>query len=247
MDRWAFVYKKWPGRHTLPDLVISIISYRYIVSTRLYTLIFKSVPFTLCFVVMWRIMGENGKRMVLGMGHYITKKEQVTNLLKDIENCISRKNADIAIPILNWTKDKILLDTREKTRQERFKATNYKQYRPRAVKQWEVYGCALGKNIGSEQNGISRPVIIVQDTSLCMKSPTVVVIPLTSAYDKNGIKKRQLNTHIEFSHEKMTKTSYIKVEHIRCVSKARLTEKMCELDDDTIQKVKEVMKNMYNF
>ena len=52
----------------LPDLVISIISYRYILSTRLYTLILKSIPFTLCFVVMCRIMGENGKRMVLGMG-----------------------------------------------------------------------------------------------------------------------------------------------------------------------------------
>lgn len=47
----------------LPDLVISIISYRYILSTRLYTLILKSVPFTLCFVVMWRIMGENGKQI----------------------------------------------------------------------------------------------------------------------------------------------------------------------------------------
>lgn len=52
----------------LPDLVISIISYRYILSTRLYTLILKSIPFTLCFVIMWRIMEENGKRMVLGMG-----------------------------------------------------------------------------------------------------------------------------------------------------------------------------------
>lgn len=44
----------------LPDLVISIIAYRDILSIRLYTLILKSVPFTLCFVVMWRIMGENG-------------------------------------------------------------------------------------------------------------------------------------------------------------------------------------------
>lgn len=180
------------------------------------------------------------------MSKYITKKQQVQSLLKEIESVITSINADIAIPILQWTKEKILMDSSEKYRQERYKTTKWKKYKPRAVKQWEVYGCALGKNVGSEQNGKSRPVIIVQDTSECMKSPTVLIIPLTAAYDKNGNKKRKLDTQIEFSHPNMSKVSYIKVEHARCISKARLTEKMCDLDDETINNIKEMIKIVCN-
>ena len=179
------------------------------------------------------------------MAQYITKKQQVQNLLKEIENVITSVNADIAIPILQWTKEKILMDTSEKYRQEKYKTSKLRKFKPRAVKQWEVYGCALGKNVGSEQNGKSRPVIIAQDTSNCMKSPTVLIIPLTAAFDKNGNKKRKLDTQIEFSHPKMSKLSYIKVEHARCISKARLTEKMCDLDPCTIKDIKEKVKVVY--
>lgn len=49
------------------------------------------------------------------MGKYITKKQQVLNLLNDIEATITSRNADIAIPILKWTQEKIRLDTVEKT------------------------------------------------------------------------------------------------------------------------------------
>lgn len=126
------------------------------------------------------------------MGKYITKKQQVLNLLNDIEATITSRNADIAIPILKWTQEKIRLDTVEKNRHEKYQSTKYRKYRPRAVKQWEVYGCALGKNIGSEQNGVSRPVVIVQDTRESMHSPTVLVAPFTSAYDKDGNKKQEI-------------------------------------------------------
>ena len=180
------------------------------------------------------------------MGKYITKKQQVLNLLNDIEATITSRNADIAIPILKWTQEKIRLDTVEKNRHEKYQSTKYRKYRPRAVKQWEVYGCALGKNIGSEQNGVSRPVVIVQDTRESMHSPTVLVAPFTSAYDKDGNKKRKLDTQVEFLNDKMTKASYIKVEHARCISKSRLTEKMCDLDENTISEIKEKIKLVYN-
>ena len=39
------------------------------------------------------------------MAQYITKKQQVQNLLKEIENVITSVNADIAIPVLQWTKE----------------------------------------------------------------------------------------------------------------------------------------------
>lgn len=44
----------------------------------------------------------------------------------------------------------------------------------------------------------------------------------------------------------MSKVSYIKVEHARCIPKARLTEKMCDLDDDTIKYIKDIIKIVYD-
>ena len=177
---------------------------------------------------------------------YVSKKQQVINILTDLENTITPRNADIGINILNWAKEKIILAEKESKRQYYLqKDVTNPRNKPRVVKFGKVYGCNLGKNIGSEQNGKSRPVIIAQDTSNCMKSPTVLIMPLTAAFDKNGNKKRKLDTQIEFSHPKMSKLSYIKVEHARCISKARLTEKMCDLDPDTIKDIKEKVKVVY--
>ena len=57
------------------------------------------------------------------MAQYVTKKQQVKNLLNEIEKVITSVNADIAIPILQWTKEKILMDSSEKYRQDRYKTT----------------------------------------------------------------------------------------------------------------------------
>ena len=42
------------------------------------------------------------------------------------------------------------------------------------------------------------------------------------------------------------KSGNIKVEHARCISKSRLTEKMCDLDENTISEIKEKIKMVYN-
>lgn len=176
---------------------------------------------------------------------YVSKQQQVINLLEDVKNTITASNVDIAIPILKWTQEKIVLDTNEKNRQNRLKTTKNRSFVPRAVIQGEIYGCNLGKNIGSEQNGHSRPVIIIQDTRKCIKSPTVMVIPLTDATDKDGNPKRKLNTQIELVHKDLSKKSFIKVEHARCISKARLTEKMGDLEVETLKDIKEMFKTIY--
>jgi len=162
---------------------------------------------------------------------YISKEEQVKNLLNDLKKSISAKNADIAINILKWTKEKITLDENEKDRQYHY-STNKNSNNPRVVIRGYVYGANLGKNIGSEQNGHSRPVVIIQETKDNFNSPTIVVAPLTDAHDKNGNIKRLLPSHILINDHKLSKESIIKLEHCRCISKSRLTEFMCNLNDD---------------
>lgn len=122
-------------------------------------------------------------------------------------------------------------------------ATNTRN-KPSVVKFGKVYGCNLGKNIGSEQNGKSRPVVILQKNS--PNSPTVIVAPLTDAHDANGNLKTIYLTHILVKDPNLTKESIIKLEHIRSVSKNRLTEYMTDLNDNkgVIKEIEEKLKDM---
>ena len=176
---------------------------------------------------------------------YISKKQQVVNILTDLENTITARNVDIGINILNWAKDKIILAERESKRQYYLQKDNTNpRNKPRVVKFGKVYGCNLGKNIGSEQNGKSRPVVILQkDTP---NSPTVIVAPLTDAHDANGNLKTIYPTHVLVKDPKLTKESIIKLEHIRSVSKNRLTEYMTDLNDDegVMEEVERKLKDM---
>lgn len=178
---------------------------------------------------------------------YISKKQQIENLLNDIKQGINSENVDLGIAILKWTVEKIRLDTLEKERQKINKIDKSKN-RPRKVNRGEIYGAVLGSNVGSEQNGKSRPVMIVQEMKHSHSSPTVIVAPLTGAFDKNGNFKRLLSTHILIEHENLSKQSILKLEHCRSISKNRLTELMCVIDVTAInldEKIKLVygMKN----
>lgn len=176
---------------------------------------------------------------------YVPKKQQVLNILSDLENTITPRNVDIGINILNWAKEKIILAEKESKRQYYLQRDNSNpRNKPRVVKFGKVYGCNLGKNIGSEQNGKSRPVIILQKDS--PNSPTVIVAPLTDAYDSNGNLKTIYPTHVLVKDDNLTKESIIKLEHIRSISKNRLTEYMTDLNDnkEVIKEVERKLKDM---
>jgi mRNA-degrading endonuclease toxin of MazEF toxin-antitoxin module len=163
---------------------------------------------------------------------YVSKKQQVTNLLNDIQSTITSHNVDIGISILKWTKEKIQLDTQEAIRKQR-QQSDFKHNIPRVVHFGEIYGANLGRNIGSEQNGHSRPVLILQDLHYADSCPTIIIAPLTDAFDKNGNRKKISSTHVLIDHPKLTKKSILKLEHIRCISKNRLTDYMGNIKEMT--------------
>lgn len=170
------------------------------------------------------------------MAQYVSKQQQIINLLDELKNTVTKNNVDIAISILRWTKEKIQLDFAEKSRQfinQQDKTKN----RPRAVRRGEIYGCNLGKNVGSEQNGHSRPVIVIQNTVFCSSSSTVIVVPLTDALDKNGNPKKLMQTHIPLSLPQLTKPSVIKLENTRCIAKVRLNEYIATVEPETMKKI----------
>lgn len=175
------------------------------------------------------------------MVKHISKQQQVKNLLTEIEKVISKNNVDIALPLLEWTKEKIDLSYKESIRSKSYAQTNKKQGKPRFVKRGGIYYANLGKNIGSEQNGY-RPVLVVQESRANATSPTVIVIPLTDAYDKSGKAKRVLNSHIVIKHPSLKKDSLIKAEYARSVSKNRLRDFICKLDLSVMNDINHKLK-----
>ena len=78
-----------------------------------------------------------------------------------------------------------------------------------------------------------RPVLIVQNDVGNRYSPTVIIAAITSQLDK-----AKLPTHIEIKKEYgLEKDSVILLEQIRTLDKRRLKEKVCTIDNETMQKV----------
>lgn len=175
------------------------------------------------------------------MPRHISKKDQANIIISELKSDINRENVDFALPILKWTKEKLTLDIQEKERVKRFLSSGKTKNKPRYVKRGDVYYAKLGKNIGSEQNAY-RPVLVVQNQGANVTSPTVIVIPLTDAYDSKGNAKRVLKTHCLINHTDLKKPSIAKAEYIRSISKNRLIDRVCSLDKATIQQVELCIK-----
>ncbi|KNY26309.1 type II toxin-antitoxin system PemK/MazF family toxin [Pseudobacteroides cellulosolvens] len=165
------------------------------------------------------------------MANRITKKDIVNNLLTEIKSNVNALNVDIAIPILNWTSKKINLSQQEKTRQEVYRKSNRTKEKPRLIYKWSIYEANLGKNVGSEQNGTNRPVLVLQNQIFNSDSNTVIIVPLTDILDVNGNQKRLMKTHVEIDHNDLSKKSIIKLEHLKSISKNRLKKYVCSIDN----------------
>lgn len=104
------------------------------------------------------------------------------------------------------------------------------------VKRGDVFYADLDPIIGSEQGGI-RPVLVVQNNVGNKYSPTVVVLPISSA------KKTKMPTHIRIYGSKiLQKNSVILAEQIRTIDRNRLQEYVGSVDLEIMKKVEIAMK-----
>ena len=101
------------------------------------------------------------------------------------------------------------------------------------VNRGDIYYADLSPVVGSEQGGV-RPVLIIQNDVGNKFSPTVIIAAITSQLDK-----AKLPTHIELKKEKynLVKDSVVLLEQIRTLDKRRLQEKICSIDQLTMQRV----------
>ena len=104
------------------------------------------------------------------------------------------------------------------------------------IKRGDIFYADLNPVVGSEQGGI-RPVLVVQNNVGNRYSPTVVVLPLSTA------KKHYLPTHIHIhGSEALPKDSVILAEQIRTIDRNRLRDYIGSLDAEMMNEINKAMK-----
>lgn len=102
------------------------------------------------------------------------------------------------------------------------------------IKRGDIFYADLNPVVGSEQGGI-RPVLVVQNNVGNKYSPTLVVLPISTA------KKHYLPTHIHICGSKtLPKDSVVLAEQIRTIDRYRLKSYMGSVDFEL--KVEKAMK-----
>ena len=101
------------------------------------------------------------------------------------------------------------------------------------VKRGDIFYADLSPVVGSEQGGV-RPVLIIQNDVGNRYSPTIICAAITSQ-----INKAKLPTHIEINSHRyqLVRDSVVLLEQVRTVDKKRLKEKICHLDENTMDRV----------
>ncbi len=106
------------------------------------------------------------------------------------------------------------------------------------IKRGEIYYADLSPVVGSEQGGV-RPVLVISNDLGNYFSPTVIAAAVTAKMEKSS-----LPTHIDIekTEQGLDKDSVILLEQIRTIDKTRIKEKVCTLEEETMEKANEALK-----
>lgn len=100
--------------------------------------------------------------------------------------------------------------------------------------QYEIFWVNLDPTTGSEIKK-TRPCLIISPNEMNHHLNTVLVAPMTTA-------SKNYPTRVQLRFE--GKTGWIVLDQIRCIDKMRLIRKADKLDQETVRKVKNRIKEM---
>lgn len=105
------------------------------------------------------------------------------------------------------------------------------------MKRGDIFKADLDPVIGSEQGG-TRPVLIVQNDRGNKTSPTVIVVPITSA------RKRALPTHAQLPDDTpgLSRPSTALAEQVRTIEKSRLSLYLGTLPHEAMRRVERALR-----
>lgn len=104
-------------------------------------------------------------------------------------------------------------------------------FETRTIKRGDIYTYDFGENEGSIQSGL-RPVLVLQNSGLNAKCPTIIVAAITTA-----IKKQYMPTHIVLGKRfGLDDASMVMLEQSRSVNATELKRFVGHIDNDYINR-----------
>ncbi len=105
------------------------------------------------------------------------------------------------------------------------------------MKRGDIYRADLDPVIGSEQGGV-RPVLIIQNDTGNLYSPTVIVAAITG---RN--KKPHMPVHVAITAEEsgLPNDSVVLTEQVRTLEKSRLTRRLGHLTDEAMVRIDQAL------
>ena len=101
------------------------------------------------------------------------------------------------------------------------------------MKRGDIYRADLDPVVGSEQGGV-RPVLIIQNDTGNLHSPTVIVAAITGRH-----KKPHMPVHVAITAEEsgLRRDSVVLLEQVRTLEKTRLTRYLGSLGEDAMRRI----------
>lgn len=105
------------------------------------------------------------------------------------------------------------------------------------MKRGDIYRADLDPVIGSEQGGV-RPVLVIQNDTGNLHSPTVIVAAITTRR-----KKPHMPVHVFITAEEsgLPADSVVLTEQVRTLEKTRLTRYLGHLADETMARIDQAL------
>ena len=101
------------------------------------------------------------------------------------------------------------------------------------MKRGDIYRADLDPVIGSEQGGV-RPVLIIQNDTGNLHSPTVIVAAITTRKKKAHM---PVHVYITAAESGLPADSVVLTEQVRTLEKSRLTKYLGRLDDAAMARI----------
>lgn len=105
------------------------------------------------------------------------------------------------------------------------------------IKRGDIYYVDFGVTVGSVQGGL-RPVVVLQNDTGNLYSPTIIVATITSKANK----KRQMPTHIVFNMEGLSKESIVQLEQITTIDKSQIINFVGKMPDTEMKRIGKAVK-----
>ena len=101
------------------------------------------------------------------------------------------------------------------------------------MKRGEIYRADLDPVVGSEQGGV-RPVVIIQNDTGNLHSPTVIVAAITTRRKKPGL---PIHVPISAGESGLPQDSVVLTEQVRTLEKSRLTRYLGALTPEAMKRL----------